>query len=61
MNTNALITPKNKRPRIAKGTLVATTNQARLACMKLYTTFYHFRPISYTLVRRVIIDNSILN
>ena len=58
--TTTLITPKNKRPRIAIGKLVATTCQARLACMKVYTTFYLFRPISYKIVRKVIIDNHIL-
>lgn len=52
MNTTAVI----KRPRIRIGQLVATSNQARLACMKLYTTYYVFRPISYKLVRQVIID-----
>ena len=56
MNTQ---TP-TKRPRIAKGLLVASTCSARLACMKLYTTFYLFRPVSYKIVRRVIIDNPIV-
>lgn len=58
--TTTLITPKTKRPRIAKGLLVASTCQARLACMKVYTTFYLFRPVSYKIVRRVIIDNPIV-
>ena len=58
--TTTLITPKNKRPRIAKGLLVASTCSARLACMKLYSTFYLFNPISYKIVRRVIIDNPIV-
>ncbi len=58
--TTTLITPKTKRPRIAIGKLVATTCQARLACMKVYTTFYLFRPVSYKIVRRVIIDNPIV-
>ena len=58
--TTTLITPKKKRPRIAIGKLVATTCQARLACMKVYTTFYLFRPVSYKIVRRVIIDNPIV-
>lgn len=52
MNTIAV----TKRPRIRVGTLVATTNRARLACMNLYTTYYFFRPISYKLIRQVIID-----
>lgn len=52
MNTQ---TP-TKRPRIAKGLLVASTCSARLACMKLYSTFYLFNPISYKIVRRIIID-----
>ena len=54
--TTTLITPKTKRPRIAKGLLVASTCSARLACMKLYATFYLFNPISYKIVRRIIID-----
>ena len=53
-------TPKTKRPRIAKGLLVASTCSARLACMKLYSTLYLFNPISYKIVRRVIIDNPIV-
>ena len=55
-----LITPKTKRPRIAKGLLVASTCSARIACMKLYSTFYLFNPISYKIVRRIIIDNPIV-
>ena len=51
-----LITPKTKRPRIAKGLLVASTCSARIACMKLYETFYLFNPINYKIVRRIIID-----
>ena len=49
-------TPKTKRPRIAKGLLVASTCSARIACMKLYKTLYLFNPISYKIVRRIIID-----
>ena len=52
MNTQT----KTKRPRIAKGLLVASTCSARLACMKLYKTLYLFNPISYKIVRRIIID-----
>jgi len=58
MNIN--LTPflsKNKRPRISKGTLVATTNPARLACMNVYTTFYLFKPVSYKIVRKIIVEN----
>jgi hypothetical protein len=49
-----------KKPRIRVGILVATTNTARLACMKIYTTYYVFRPISYKIVRQIIIDNPII-
>jgi len=28
--------------------------------MKVYTTFYLFKPVSYKIVRRVIIDNPIV-
>ena len=54
--TTTLITPKTKRPRIAKGLLVASTCSARLACIKLYNTLYIFNPVSYNIIRRVIID-----
>lgn len=56
---NPLITPtgqKNKRPRIAKGTLVATSNQARLACMKHYITYYFYKPISYKIIKKAMIN-----
>jgi hypothetical protein len=56
MSTNTFITPKNKRPRIAKGTLIATTNQARLACMKHYITYYFYKPISYKIVKKLVIN-----
>ena len=56
MNQQTQTTSKTKRPRICKGVLVTSTNQARLACMKEYVTLYIFRPISYKVIRKLIIN-----
>lgn len=45
---------KLKRPRIAKGILVASTNPVKLACLKQITIICVFRPISYKRVRRYV-------
>ena len=45
---------KPKRPRIAKGILVASTNPVQLACLKAVTIICVFRPISYKRVRRYV-------
>ena len=49
-------TTKIQRPRINKGTLVATTNTARLACMNFFDTIYLYRPIGYQIVSKRIIN-----
>jgi len=61
MNQQQTSTTKTRRPRICKGLLVASTNTARIACMKQYLTIYLFRPFSYSIVKRVILDIPLLN
>jgi len=59
--TQTITTERKRRPRIAKGLLVTSTNEARRACIKQYLTVYIFRPFSYKLVRQVIIDLPLIN
>lgn len=61
MNQQTQTTSKTQRPRICKGILVTSTNQARLTCMKHFVTVYLFRPISYNVVKRVMIDLPLIN
>lgn len=51
-------TTKTQRPRINKGTLVATTNTARLSCMNFFDTVYLYRPVGYQIVSKRVIDKS---
>jgi hypothetical protein len=47
---------KSQRPRIAKGQLVASTNPLQNALAKALTIVEYYRPISYTRVRRVVLN-----
>lgn len=44
----------NKRPRIAKGQLVRSTNEQQNECARTLTVMHYYRPISYVRVRRVV-------
>lgn len=59
--THLITAEKRRRPRIAKGLLVTSTNEARRACINQYLTVYIFRPFSYKLVRQIIIDLPLIN
>ncbi len=61
MNEQPQTTSKAKRPRICKGVLVTSTNQARVACMKEYITVYIFRPFSYKVIKKLIVNLPLIN
>lgn len=46
----------SKRPRIAKGILVTSTNAVVRECAKALTIAHYYNPLSYNRVRRVVIN-----
>lgn len=61
MSQQTQTTSKTQRPRINKGVLVGSSNLARVTCMKHFTTIYLFKPISYTIVRKIMIELPLIN
>lgn len=59
MNTNLQPIQRERRPRVAKGLLVSSTHPARYICTKHFDTIYVFRPFSYKIVRKDIVDKPI--
>ena len=45
-------TNKQKRPRIAKGNLVYSTNPIQLACIRALTIIHSYNPLTYKRIRR---------
>lgn len=50
-------TIKLKRPRIAKGILVASTNLIQLSCIKTLTIEHHYNSLNFKRIRRVVITD----
>lgn len=48
---------KSKRPRIAKGQLVASTNTLQLGCIKALHIAHYYNPVNFNRVRRVVLTS----
>ena len=46
---------KTKRPRIAKGLLVASSNAVQYQCIRALTIVEYYRPNNYQRVKRIVI------
>lgn len=45
----------SKRPRVAKGILVTSTNAVKRECAKALNIVHYYNPLTYTRIRRVVI------
>lgn len=44
------------RPRIAKGTLVYSTNRTQYQCLKALVIEHHYNPLTFRRIRRIVIQ-----